>query len=140
MLPESVGLLNDSTVVLHSLESHDSIGLDGIHLSALGSHVSPLPRTVFGHVDGEKYVRPHDKENNDRVEGVILHKEEQASHEDIEDHGEDLEQEILQESIHRSATTESACHLTSLLAQMEFQGEAKNMFKGSARQTSIEGL
>lgn len=59
MALEALRLGHDGAVVLDGLVRHDCIGFDGIHLTALGGHVSPLSSTVLGHIDGQEDIAPH---------------------------------------------------------------------------------
>lgn len=80
---EAFRLRHNSTIVLHCLIGHNSVGLDGIHLTTLGDHVSALSSSVLGHIYGQKDVGPHDEEDDDGIERIILDEEYNASHEDV---------------------------------------------------------
>lgn len=56
MTLKALCLGHNSTVVLYRLVRHDGIGLDSVHLTALGHHVPPLPASVLGHIDGQENV------------------------------------------------------------------------------------
>lgn len=93
------GLASDSAVVLDRFVCEDSVHLDSLHLPSLDRHIPSLPGAVFGNINGEEDVGPHDEEDNDCVEGVVLHEEEDASDEDVKHHRKYLEAEILQEAV-----------------------------------------
>ncbi|KAI6758246.1 hypothetical protein HG530_010486 [Fusarium avenaceum] len=99
MLPKPPSLTRNSAVVLNRFVRDDGIRLDSLHLTSLDCHVSALLAAVLGHIDGKEDVRPHDEEDNDGVESVILDEEDDTSDEDIKHHREDLEAEALKEGV-----------------------------------------
>lgn len=111
-----------------------------IHLSALRGHVSSLSSTEFGHIDGQEDVRPHDREDNQRVKGVVLDEEVDSRDQNIKDHRKDLEEETFQKGVHGAATAECTGHLTNLLAQMKVHGQTEDVLKGSTGKAPIQVL
>lgn len=81
-----------------------------------------------------------DKEDNDRIECVVLDEEENTGNKDVEYHREDLEYKVLEERVHGTTTTECARDLADFLAQVKVQGEPQDMLEGCAREAAEERL